>query len=107
MAAHGATVGMRERISSDRGGVTQQVVRSRIIVALDQQDLWRSLVDAFKDAEDVQVLLDRRTGERRTRCAPVADERRVRERRSLPRLEDDLHARQHVLVRPHYRRPHD
>ena len=107
MAAHGATVGMRERISSDRGGVTQQVVRSRIIVARDQQDLWRALVDAFKDAEDVQVLLDRRTGERRTRSAPVADERRVRERRSLPRLEDDLHARQYVLVRPHYRRPLD
>jgi len=107
MPTHGPTVGIRERISRERGGPTQQAVRSLIIVARGQPDLWRALVDEFKDLPEIQVLLDRRTGERRTRSAQVAHERRVRERRSLPRLEDELHARQYVLVRPHYRRPLD
>jgi len=29
------------------------------------------------------------------------------DRRSLPRIEDDVYARQYVLVRPHYRVPRD
>jgi hypothetical protein len=98
---------MLEEISSARGVPSQKNVLSLIIVAREQQDLWRSLVDEFRDVRQIQVLLDRRHGERRTPRGSVAYDRRTRERRSLPRLEDDLHARQYVLVRPHYRRPHD
>jgi len=57
--------------------------------------------------ERIQVLLDRRYGERRTPRGPVPYDRRARERRSLLRFEDDLRARQYVLVRPHDRRPRD
>lgn len=98
---------MRGRTSRERGAPTHQAVRSLIIVAREQRDLWRSLVHEFKDVQQIQILLDRRRGERRTPRGPVAYDRRARERRSLPRLEDDLHARQYVLVRPHDRRPHD
>src|SRR5512139_228289 len=98
---------MRERTGRERGGRAPPAVRSLLIVAREQQALWRALVDEFKGLADVQVLLDRRHRERRTRSDPVAEERRVRERRSLPRLEDDLHARQYLLVRPRYRRPRD
>lgn len=98
---------MLERISTKPGVPTHQAVLSLIIVAREQRDLWRSLVQEFKDVERIQILLDRRHGERRMPRGPVAYDRRARERRNLPRLDDDLHARQYVLVRPHYRRPHD
>ena len=98
---------MLERISMEHAVPTHQGVLSLIIVAREQGDLWRSLVHEFQDVEQIQILLDRRHGERRTPRGPVAYDRRARDRRSLPRLEDDLHARQYVLVRPHSRRPHD
>ena len=89
------------------GGRTPPNVQSLLIVARDQLDLWRALVQEFQDAEDIRILLDRRAGERRTARSPVASERRASERRSLPRLEANPHARQHVLFRLHYRRAHD
>ena len=98
---------MLERISKERGVPTHEAVRSLIIVAREQRELWCSLVHEFKHVEQIQVLLDRRHGERRTPSGPVTYDRRARDRRSLPRLEDDLRARQYVLVRPHDRRPHD
>ena len=84
-----------------------QGVLSLIIVAREQRDLWHALVHEFKDVEQIHIVLDRRHGERRTPREPVAYDRRARERRSLPGLEDDLRVRQYVLVRPHARRPHD
>jgi hypothetical protein len=85
----------------------RDTVRSLIIVARDQQELWQALTREFKDIPEIQVLLDRRQGERRRVAQPVARDRRGVQRRNLPRLEDDLRARQYVLVRPHHRRPSD
>ena len=98
---------MLESINSTRGVPSQKNVLSLIIVAREQQELWRSLANEFRGVDQIQIPLDRRRGERRAPRGPVAYDRRTRERRSLPRLEDDLHARQYVLVRPHYRRPND
>ena len=91
----------------ERGMGAHPGALSVIIVAREQQDLWRSLVHEFQDVTQIQILLDRRHGERRRPRGPVAFDRRGRERRSLPRLEDDLHARPYLLVRPHSRRPQD
>jgi hypothetical protein len=91
----------------ERGVPIHQAALSLIIVAREQRDLWGSLAAEFKDVEHIQILLDRRYGERRTPREPVAYDRRARERRGLPRLEEDLHVRHYVLVRPHSRRPHD
>ena len=96
-----------EGIGTERGVSAHQGVLSLIVVAREQRELWRSLVHEFKEVEQIQILLDRRHGERRLPWGPVVYDRRARDRRSLPRLEDDLHARQYVLVRPCYRRPHD
>ena len=98
---------MLERSSMERGGPTDQAMRSLIIVGREQRDLWRSLVHEFKDMERIQVVLDRRQGERRTPSGPVTYDRRAGERRNLPPLEDDLPPRQDVLVRLHYWRSHD
>jgi hypothetical protein len=96
-----------KRVGTDEGAPTERRVLSLIIVAREQCDLWRSLADEFRDVGQIQILLDRRQGERRTPRDPVAYDRRTRDRRSRPRLEDDLRARQYVLVRPCDRRPRD
>ena len=82
-------------------------VRSLLIVARDQGDLYDCLQHAYGDSEAITVLLDRRQGERRRRVQPVRGERRQGERRSLPSLEHDLRFQQYLRVRPHARRPHD
>ena len=80
---------------------------SFIIIARDQRELWQALTREFKHIPEIQVLLDRRQGERRRLAVPVAQDRRGAQRRSLPHLEDDLRARQYVLVRPRRRQPSD
>ena len=83
------------------------IVRGLIIVARDQPDLWNALMQEFGQYQEIRVLLDRRQGERRVRNQAYAPNRRGADRRSLPRIEDDVRSRQYVLVRPHYRVPRD
>jgi len=85
----------------------RHAVRSLLIVARDQPDLWRALQRELGDRPDLELILDRRRGERRQSVHPVATENRRRERRSLPHLEDDLRVRRYLLARPHYRRPQE
>ncbi len=82
-------------------------VRGLIIVSRDQPELWRELEREFGHSEDIQVILDRRQAERRRRPRFYTGDRPVADRRSLPRIEDDIRLRQYVLVRPHYRTPRD
>ena len=86
---------------------TQPAVRSLLIVARDQGDLYDCLQHAYGDSETLTVLVDRRQGERRRSAAPVAGERRRTDRRSLLSIEHDLRFQQYLLVRPHYRGPRD
>ncbi len=81
--------------------------RSLLIVARDQGDLYDCLRHAYGDSETLTVFLDRRQGERRRAGQSVLAERRRSERRSPLSLAEDLRFQQYVLVRPHYRRPHD
>jgi hypothetical protein len=82
-------------------------VRGLIIVSRDQPDLWQALTQEFGQSQEIRVLLDRRQGERRKDNQAHAPDRRGADRRSLPRIEDDVRSRQYVLVRPHYRVPRD
>lgn len=78
-----------------------------LVVARDQPELYRVLQQAFGDSQQVAVILDRRCENRRRGGLAVPVDQRRRERRSLPHMEDDLALRQYILVRPHFRRPHD
>lgn len=98
---------MPNETNSVRPPSVKDTVRSLIIVARDQQELWQALTCEFKDIPEIQILLDRRQGERRRVAQPVTQDRRGVQRRNLPRLEDDLRARKYVLVRPRHRRPSD
>jgi hypothetical protein len=97
-------VRMAERAKAKSSLPTKHTVHSLIIVARPQRELWRALTREFRHIEEIQVLLDRRQGERRRAVRLVAHDRRATERRSLPRLEDDLRARRYILVRPRCRR---
>jgi hypothetical protein len=56
--------------------------REIFVVARDRPDLFRYLSETFAEAENVDVILDRRSGEDDTRSA---DERRAR-----PKVDQDL-----------------
>lgn len=64
--------------------------RELFIVARDRADLYRYLTQTFADAENVEVIFDRRSAERRDDPTPVAFERRRRDRRSRATVEEDL-----------------
>jgi hypothetical protein len=78
-----------------------------IIVSRDQPELWEALKQEFGGSDEIRVILDRRHGERRQVERSDVEDRRGRDRRNLPRIEDDLRTRKYVLVRPHYRTPRD
>ena len=80
---------------------------SLLIVARDQPELFRALQQAFGGSPQLRVLLDWRRADRRRQALAVPVDRRQGERRSFPRLEEDLHLRQYILVRPQARRPKD
>lgn len=56
--------------------------REIFVVARDRPDLYRYLSQTFADADNVQVILDRRSGEDRN--VPES------ERRARPNVEQDL-----------------
>jgi len=65
--------------------------RELFIVARDRSDLYRYLSQTFADADNVEVIWDRRDGDRRrldeTAAAP---ERRRRERRVHQSVDEEL-----------------
>lgn len=75
------------------------MVRYLLIVARSQPDLSHYLKNNFAGDEKVEVILDRRRGERRQRVQPHEPERRQGERRRQPGTEKDLVYRPLVIVR--------
>jgi len=84
-----------------------QPARPLLIVARNQVALYQSLNRAFGGPGGIPVFFDRRQAKRRRAGRFVAEERRHGDRRSFPRIEDELRQRRYVLVRQCYRRPHD
>ena len=64
--------------------------RELFIVARDRSDLYRYLSQTFADAENVEVISDRRASERRDIFTPATPERRRRERRNRPIVDEEL-----------------
>jgi len=91
-------------MSGPRNGLS---TLTALIVSRDLMVLYQALQYAYRDSEEITVLVERRQGERRRGVQPVPGDRRRSERRSLPGLAHDLRFQPYVLVRPHYRRPHD
>ena len=64
--------------------------RQRFIVATADQALYEYLTRKFADRPDVEVILDRRRGERRRARLARTPERRTGDRRSRSRIDEDL-----------------
>jgi hypothetical protein len=64
--------------------------RELFIVARDRADLYRYLSQTFADAENVEVIWDRRAEERRRQSAGADPDRRRRDRRLRSSVDDDL-----------------
>lgn len=66
--------------------------RELFIVARDRADLYRYLSQTFADAENVEVIWDRREGERRRTVSGAVNERRRRDRRGRLSVDEDIRA---------------
>jgi hypothetical protein len=64
--------------------------RERFIVATEDQALYEYLTREFAGRPDVEVIIDRRRGERRRERLVRTSERRTGDRRSRSRIDDDL-----------------
>jgi hypothetical protein len=75
-------------------------VRYLYIVSREHQWLYRHLLERFQDDPDVDVILDRRTTERRVvaRTELPHEERRRRERRHAVDPEEDLRSHSHFII---------
>lgn len=80
------------------GQASGEMVRLLFVVARDQPDLWHHLKRDFAQDEEVQVILDRRRGERRQRVQSREPERRRAERRRQPGTEKELRYRSFVII---------
>ncbi len=72
-------------------------VRCLFIVARDQPDLWHHLRRDFAEDEEVQVVLDRRRGERRRHMQLHEPDRRQGDRRRAT-IDTDLRYRSFVIL---------
>ncbi|HTO13107.1 MAG TPA: hypothetical protein VMQ51_16140 [Candidatus Binatia bacterium] len=64
--------------------------RELFIVARDRSDLYRYLSQTFADAENVEVIFDRRSADRRDVRTSTQPDRRRRERRGRPTVDEEL-----------------
>lgn len=74
-------------------------MRDIVIVARDQPDLWEYLLQEFAGDENVQVLLDRRQGERRQQLQGCGGKRRGTNRRRQLSTDTDLRSHPFILMR--------
>ena len=79
--------------------------RSLIIVARDCADLFEALQRELRDHPQIEIIFDRRRGERRMNDSETLPDRRRTERRTMPNLQEDLRKQRYLLTRPHHRRP--
>jgi len=96
---------MARRSNEFPGDATPFRVRALIIVDRDQEDLRQALVRTIGSCATVQIVTDRRYGERRRRDHWHAPERRRGDRRHVPAPAEDPHLRRYVVARPWDRVP--
>ena len=80
-----------------RAAASTGVVRLLFIVSRDHPELWHHLRRDFGEDEEVQVILDRRRGERRRQIQAREPERRGADRRQ-PAVDKDLRYRSFVII---------
>src|SRR5207245_7838693 len=74
--------------------------RYLFIVSREQESLYEYLLQQFSEEPDrnVEIILDRRSAQRRTRTDPVVIERRAADRRTSPKVDIQLRTQSGVIV---------
>jgi hypothetical protein len=72
--------------------------RTVYIVARDNPELYAYLRDRFAADGEVEVILDRRVGQRRQRNVSHPEDRRRGDRRSRPHVDNELQIRSHAII---------
>jgi hypothetical protein len=73
-------------------------MRHLFIVSREHPWLYAHLRERFEDDRDVDVILDRRVGERRATARQISYERRKADRRRPLSEDEDLRVRSHYIV---------
>lgn len=77
----------------------QRTVASYLfIVSRRHSELYDYLGERFSEDRNVEVILDRRVGERRARTMLIQVERRRSDRRERPEIDEELHSRPYAVV---------
>jgi hypothetical protein len=75
---------------SRRAAEDAAITKHLLIVARHRRELYDQIKRAFAGHETVQVVLDRREGERRRRKEPAAPDRRAADRRARSGIDEQL-----------------
>src|SRR4029453_196917 len=84
---------------------TGQAVKQIVVVQRDRQKLYEYAKRAFSGNSSVEVVLDRRRGERRNDARPSGPDRRRGDRRLMNEIDNHLRALGWAVVRPEGFRP--
>jgi hypothetical protein len=76
----------------------EQMGRTLFIVSRQHPDLYAYLRERFAADTAVEVILDRRVGQRRQRHAVTPVDRRRADRRTRPEVEVELQTRSHAII---------
>lgn len=95
----GLLLGLLARTGDGTGVPSGAGPRAFVIVAHDQPDLYDYLMRSFQGVPGVEVIADRRRGERRHRIRSTAAERRRVDRRRHPEVAAELRARGFAIAR--------
>jgi len=90
---------LQERRELERRAKSAPRPRLLFVVSRDALDHYEYLKRAFADDEKVEVILDRRSGERRKTSSAFQPERRRSDRRSRPLIDDRLRWQGWAMVR--------
>jgi hypothetical protein len=82
-----------------RDETTARTAKQILVIARDRQKLYEYARRAFAGNPTVEVVLDRRRGERRTTDRPGAPDRRRGDRRLMLEVEDHLRTLGWAIVR--------
>ena len=74
------------------------MARHLFIVARSHPDLYTYLCERFANDPNVEVILDRRVGQRRQRAMTVTEDRRTGDRRGRPEADVELTIHSHVIL---------
>jgi hypothetical protein len=76
------------------------MARELFIVSRDRPDLFRYLAETFAGVDNLDIIWDRRAGERRVQHSQSTPDRRLADRRTELTVDADLRAVGYAFVAP-------